>query len=123
MALGAKQEKAEKQRAFAAIAPISPPDQPCGMVATEHPRRSELGEYEGKVPGILETPRKQTDRASKPAHQACAKMFYRAQDLGRHVQAFGRFLKQQYPVRLLAIFAGGAFIAGITIRVWRFRAS
>jgi len=47
----------------------------------------------------------------------------KAQDLARRTQNRARQAKQEHPVQLLAIAFGAAVIAGISLRIWRARAS
>lgn len=45
-----------------------------------------------------------------------------AQDATDQTRAVARYLRNEYPLQLLAVLAGAAFLAGMALRIWRSRA-
>ena len=108
----------EASRATAQIVPLP---------KRERTLERKANEVAGRAGEILRTT-KDSARAAyeytrKEAVETYSRARDKAQDMARRTQNRARQAKQEHPVQLLAIAFGAAVIAGISLRIWRARAS
>lgn len=61
------------------------------------------------------------ERAQRRTGAVYAQVNQKARDLGQQARFATRYLRHEYPVELLGVLAGAAFLAGVALRIWRSR--
>jgi hypothetical protein len=127
MALAAKQnERTEVKRAPAQVVPMPGPGHSAGIgnASGLGPGRT-LHEHVERVSPVARNTRQSALQAYKQVRRQTlhgySRLLGRAQDLGKRTQNQARQVRQEHPLHLIAIIAGVAFAAGISIRLWRSR--
>lgn len=136
----------ETPEAHALPAPPPPPRQmPINPVEREKRMRKSLGaraselldtaKYEAeklydearvRAADLADTARREAERlydeARERASEGYDRLSERAQEAGDQTRSVARYLRNEYPLQLLGVLAGAAFLVGMGLRIWRSRA-
>jgi hypothetical protein len=127
MAFAAKQdERMEVKREHAQVVPMPGPGHSAGIAnASGRGLGRTLHEHVERVTPVARNTRKSAlqayEQVRRQALHGYSRLLGRAQDLRKRTQNQARQVRQEHPLHLIAIIAGIAFAAGISIRLWRSR--
>jgi hypothetical protein len=129
MALPAKQDtQFETLTGSSVPAPAPPPTQmPINPTEREWRKRRGLRSYANRAADLLHTTKQSAGRmyhrARTRAADGYSRLSQRTGELTRQTRSAARYAQHEYPVRVLGVIAGTAFVAGVAIRIWRSRPS
>lgn len=128
MALAVKQDNCvEENRAPAEIVPMPKRGKESALEGAQQKVKNAAQEYVVRATDLVKKTKNATQKAYEQTREqtirSYSRVIDRAQALGRQTQVRARKAKEERPIQLLATIAGAAFVLGITIRIWRSRAS
>ena len=83
-------------------------------------------EARDRASDLVDTTRREAERLYEEARIRATEGYERAsetaQDATEQTRHVARYLRNEYPLELIGVLAGAAFLAGMALRIWRSRA-